>query len=78
MDGQLRFNNSKIFKYKNPTDFKNLSGSFFFHNLVISTKEKSPQVTPQRKTNLCRASSEDFSFVEMTKITQSFANFTFL
>jgi hypothetical protein len=38
------------------------------HNLVISTKEKSPQVTPQRKPNLCRASHEDFSFVEMTRL----------
>ncbi|RYJ39856.1 hypothetical protein NU08_0612 [Flavobacterium anhuiense] len=33
---------------------------------VISTKEKSPQVTPQQLSNLCRASSGDFSFVEMT------------
>ncbi|EJG03080.1 hypothetical protein FF52_02770 [Flavobacterium sp. F52] len=36
--------------------------------IVISTKEKSPQVTPYRKANLCRASNEDFSFVEMTKM----------
>ena len=34
---------------------------------VISTKEKSPQVTPQCESILCRASREDFSFVEMTK-----------
>ena len=36
-------------------------------NLVISTKEKSPQVAPQREVNLCRVSRGDFSFVEMTK-----------
>jgi len=36
------------------------------HNIVISTKEKSSQVTPQRKFNLSRASRGDFSFVEMT------------
>jgi hypothetical protein len=44
---------------------------------VISTKEtraianrrsKSPQVTPQRESNLCRASREDFSFAEMTRL----------
>ncbi|BDU26718.1 hypothetical protein FLGSB24_34620 [Flavobacterium sp. GSB-24] len=34
---------------------------------VISRNEKSSQVTPQRKANLCRASNEDFSSVEMTK-----------
>ena len=37
-----------------------------FPNLVISTEEKSPQVTPQRESNLCRASCGDFSSVEMT------------
>ena len=37
-----------------------------FIKSVISTKENSPQVTPQRESNLCRASRGDFSFVEMT------------
>ncbi|RED23320.1 hypothetical protein BD847_2368 [Flavobacterium cutihirudinis] len=36
--------------------------------IVISTKEKSPQATPQSKPNLCRASRGDFSFVEMTNV----------
>ena len=31
----------------------------FNHNLVISTEEKSSQVTPQRTPNLCSASLED-------------------
>jgi hypothetical protein len=35
------------------------------HNIVISTKEKSSQVTPQRKFNLCPAFRGDFSFVEI-------------
>jgi len=48
----------------------------FNHNLVISTEEKSSQVTPQRKPNLCSASLEDLlrlfaiarvSFDEMAK-----------
>ena len=50
----------------------------FNHNLVISTEEKSSQVTPQRKPNLCSASLEDLlrlfaiarvSFDEMAKKT---------
>jgi len=50
---------------------------FRIPNLVISTKEtravanrrsKSPQVTPQRKSNFCRASRGDFSSVEMTNL----------
>jgi len=46
---------------------KNLILSIHCTKYVISTKEKSPQVTPQREPNLCRASCGDFSFVEMTK-----------
>jgi hypothetical protein len=32
---------------------------------VISSNEKSPQVIPQRDSNLCRVSRGDFSFLEM-------------
>ncbi|GEM_PF-2228501 len=51
------------------------------HNLVISTKEtraivnrrsKSSQVAPERKSNLCRATREDFSFVEMTNWSKNY------
>jgi len=50
--------------------FKRINPLFEFRipNLVISTKEKSPQVTPQRKSNFCRASRRDFSSVEMTNL----------
>ena len=59
--------------------FKRINPLFEFRipNLVISTKEtraianrrsKSPQVTPQRKSNFCRASRRDFSFVETTNL----------
>ncbi|KOP37978.1 hypothetical protein DBB36_04560 [Flavobacterium sp. WLB] len=41
--------------------------TLLYHNIVISTKEKSPQETLQRLANyLCGATCEDFSFVEMT------------
>ncbi|TEB40572.1 hypothetical protein D0809_29930 [Flavobacterium circumlabens] len=35
---------------------------------VISRKEKSSPVIPFQWEKLCRASNEDFSFVEMTNI----------
>jgi capsule polysaccharide export protein KpsE/RkpR len=43
---------------------------------VISTKEKSPQVTLQRKSSLCRASREDFYFVEMTRLWKMGAKYS--
>lgn len=45
---------------------------FYYFNrfFVISTEEKSSQVTPQRKFKLCRASYGDFSSVEMTNVTK--------
>ncbi len=35
---------------------------------VIPRNEESPQVTPQRESNLCRASRGDSSFLGMTKL----------
>jgi DNA-binding HxlR family transcriptional regulator len=36
-------------------------------NLVLSTKEKSSQVAPQRKYQIVDSANEDFSFVERTQ-----------
>jgi hypothetical protein len=41
----------------------------FYSFYVISTKEKSSQVTRQRLDSRCGVTCEDFSFVEMTNST---------
>lgn len=38
-------------------------------SLSFRPTEKSSQITPQREANLCRASNEDFSFLEMTRLS---------